>query len=460
MDSAWALLIYPFPLRLVAFFSLITLTYLLFQRGIQYSMLLGLACGMNRFVLLRRDELPLLDILPHITLDRTVWPIIFLMFFWKLWRGEYAKPSLDWIEYSMLGLISVILLSLVTIGHYGSGSTWNLTSLIQGYLIPYGAYITARRAIKTNVQFNTFLIGLGFIALYIVFTGWMQVLQLDAFVFPKVILDSRMGIHFGLGRPRGIFLNASLNGLAIAMAFPIFIWLCYTDRGIRWWLWSALILLSFVPLAYVIQRAAWLSAGGAMIVTAIAWPGRRVLFTGLLVGAVIISLYSAPADLQRKMERKIHDDHTVDFRYVVLKRGLLMFSQQPLKGVGFNRFSDALPNYTSADVNWSRNKYPAHNTPLTVLAELGILGFIPFLGIFVFFHMKTLRLYLKRPEFRGLIAVVWGVTAAFILMMLSIEMRDALYANTCLSILWAASLTIMERQLARQGGAEPYSLLR
>lgn len=61
--------------------------------------------------------------------------------------------------------------------------------------------------------------------------------------------------------------------------------------------------------------------------------------------------------------------------------GLQMYKTSPLIGLGYNGYYDNFGRYFP----WSiRNKYDAHNIFITALANYGAIGFIPFLGIFLY----------------------------------------------------------------------------
>ena len=75
-----------------------------------------------------------------------------------------------------------------------------------------------------------------------------------------------------------------------------------------------------------------------------------------------------------------------DLRIKLWKIGGRVFKDNPLKGVGngnslayYDIYVKKYPELKCID-HW---RYPLHNSYLKVLSELGILGFIPFMGIMV-----------------------------------------------------------------------------
>jgi O-antigen ligase len=114
--------------------------------------------------------------------------------------------------------------------------------------------------------------------------------------------------------------------------------------------------------------------------------GKVLLIPALCVGGVL-----APSSFWGRISTLTHlnDDYNVNGevgRVAVWKRGLSYWADQPLTGIGFQA-------YTTAEGRWAEThrsegdrgfKYSvAHNSFVEVLAELGTLGFIAWLGMFV-----------------------------------------------------------------------------
>jgi len=86
-----------------------------------------------------------------------------------------------------------------------------------------------------------------------------------------------------------------------------------------------------------------------------------------------------------------------------------MFLDHPIFGVGFSAFSKMYPYYRLPQAI-KENMSFAHNLPLNLLAETGILGFLSFsLVIFQFFYWG-IKAYLRDKDYLSL-AVLSGYTA-------------------------------------------------
>jgi O-antigen ligase len=309
---------------------------------------------------------------------------------------------------------------------------WSLAKIMRGYAFPFVAYFIARRGIRSTREFSGFLVGVGYIAVYLALTGVAELLRIDELIFPQFILNPNLGGHFG--RVRGIFLNASAYGLAVATALPFLVWLYFTDRAPRRYLWPVVAALSGVTLVFTFQRAAWLSAIVTLGVTVLAWPKRRAMLIGVLVFFALCGLLVASEVVVQRLEAKLEKQSTIDYRLAHIERGWSMFRENPLLGVGINRYGEEVENYSSYRSSLTAH---AHNTWITLLAELGLVGFLSYLMPFGFVLFKSVRVYWRLPPYRPIVGIIVGITLAFIAMSISVELRGHLYANALLFTLWS-----------------------
>jgi O-antigen ligase len=96
-------------------------------------------------------------------------------------------------------------------------------------------------------------------------------------------------------------------------------------------------------------------------------------------------------------------------RIYIWKSAWKMFLDHPILGIGFSAFSKVYPYYRLPQAI-EENMSFAHNLPLNLLAETGILGFISFsLLVFQFFYWG-IKAYLRDRDFLSL-AILGGFTA-------------------------------------------------
>jgi O-antigen ligase len=108
---------------------------------------------------------------------------------------------------------------------------------------------------------------------------------------------------------------------------------------------------------------------------------QRVRSFVLIMLLAVPLLTLAPSSPLRRLTDPTYSDREAEYsRVVVWKAGLRMLQAHPLMGVGLDKFWFRVGEYQDQpNVIFSL----AHNTYLQVAAELGLLGFLPFLAIIV-----------------------------------------------------------------------------
>ena len=413
------------------------------NRGLQNGILLLLISGMTSVWLIKSPTLP------NLSFDRVVWPLVLLVFFFKWRQGQIRKLPFDWVEYSMLAVLVAIVASMYIHGSYATQlssleyageEAFRLNAVSKGFLIPFSTYFLARRGIVTWEQRRLFFIGIAVITLYLALTGFAEVGGLRLLVFPKYIMDPNVGIHFGSAR--GPFVNSAYNGMAMAMALPILLWLFLSDRNplIRYFsLGTGIATIGVLP--FVFQRGAWLGAAAALVVMALAMSRQRVLVSGLVILVAATGWLAMPEDLTARLEAKINKVETIEFRVMLAEFSWEIIQDHPLTGIGFNNFRQGLEDY-GAGIGGD----PSHNTVLTLMVETGLLGLIPYLAIFAFLGFESLTLYLRYPRYRPLIAVFWGAAMAYGVRLVASELRYVIYPNGLIFIVAAIILEAVRQQ--------------
>ena len=172
------------------------------------------------------------------------------------------------------------------------------------------------------------------------------------------------------------------NALVISLTFCVLLLRLDPKRllGNAGWLIGGGMCLLAIYFTYT--RGAWLGllCGGVPLFWQISAARavtirRRVLFVLCVVGFAALVLW-APSDALRS---RAGDSNTVYFRFSVWVAGLRMVASHPLIGVGFAQFSSYLPSYVQVLAFIPEEAGPssatlAHNTFLSVAAELGLLG--------------------------------------------------------------------------------------
>ncbi len=147
-------------------------------------------------------------------------------------------------------------------------------------------------------------------------------------------------------------------------------------------------------------------------------------FVFLAMGIAIILSLSFTEDLLLQQSPRVHEliyennkvieeDRSYLTRRLMVEKGMIIFSQHPWVGVGLNNFSNYdvtfEGNFVGAEFVVNKdfiNDISAHNSYITILAEGGLILFIPFISLLLFNVFKFFRNYNRRTTFQN--GLYWG----------------------------------------------------
>ncbi|PMQ01190.1 MAG: hypothetical protein CBR30_07475 [Dictyoglomus sp. NZ13-RE01] len=131
-----------------------------------------------------------------------------------------------------------------------------------------------------------------------------------------------------------------------------------------------------------------------------------VLLLGLFIGRSLLvkdnlfSFFLTRLDLNSSSKTE---------RIYIWKASWHMFLDYPITGVGFGCFSLEYPRYKLPQA-YEQNHSFAHNLPLNLLAETGILGFFTFSFLTLSFFWKGIKGYIRSKDLT-LLSLIGGFTA-------------------------------------------------
>jgi O-antigen ligase len=135
---------------------------------------------------------------------------------------------------------------------------------------------------------------------------------------------------------------------------------------------------------------------GAMFLTVLIIAKKKSKALVVVIFLVVIGYQMAPDQLVRRFEQtKIVTDEKVQgaaasatHRWNLIKAGIRMVEDHPITGVGMGRFK-ALSSYYAPELG---KKFIAHNTYLSIAAEMGLPALFFFLGIIFYTYRSLWRL--------------------------------------------------------------------
>jgi O-antigen ligase len=322
-----------------------------------------------------------------LTLDR-LWVGVLLTTFvvqWKLGRTE-PKP-LAWVDVALLSFLALVTVSTLVAGPTEESKMAGspLWRLVVAYLFPAVLYFVARQSALNE---SRVVMLHGFLAVFGVYLGLTGVAEMTgqwSLVFPRYIADPKIGLHFG--RARGPMVQSVSYGLYLGIcAVAMLLWMQrFGRRGkVVGWL---LALLPLAAAALTLTRSVWLGTGLALLLYAAIVLGKRarklVLFSAIAAASIaVVANFDSLAAFEREgtaADTRSSAESRASFAYVSWR----MFQDRPLLGFGFGQFPEAKLPYL-ADRTTSLNlelirPLAHHNTYLSLLVELGLLGLVLFL---------------------------------------------------------------------------------
>jgi O-antigen ligase len=174
-------------------------------------------------------------------------------------------------------------------------------------------------------------------------------------------------------------------GLVVTLGLTVQAW--EGRRLVRGAAWGLMAIATGAALLLTGSRAALIAVVPALLVLLFA----SRLSKRFVRVAVLVVLVVAAAVLPVLSSRFIPADRAVSYRLETTRAALKMVSDHPVFGLGQGAFYDASARYFSAGFRQSVPRENAHNYFLQVLAELGIVGFAPFVWMIGRVGLRTLQ---------------------------------------------------------------------
>ena len=116
---------------------------------------------------------------------------------------------------------------------------------------------------------------------------------------------------------------------------------------------------------------------------------KKILLFGMAIAALGVILFSITLFSQRFTVEEFRGN--LKDKGELANAGWDMFKKKPIIGLGYKGYSE---NFIKYFPNFKKKKYSSHNIYITELANRGLIGFIPFILIFIYplyYSVRTLR---------------------------------------------------------------------
>jgi O-antigen ligase len=403
---------------------------------------------------------------PDLYPARVVSILLYLVFIIQIIVGMRRAPAFGRIEKLMIMFLVVLFISVVT---SGQKPRWVL--LMNGYVYPFLFYYFARAVINSERQIQLVLWYLAFLGIYLGVMGIFEKLKWYELVFPKIIVDptvrneglTRLGF-----RVRGIFLHPAILGTVMTMGFFAAWWVLARTRGIIPRVIQVVLLLVTPATIYFTQtRAVYAGFAAAVVVAALKSRVLRPVSIGLLLAGMTGAFLNWDnLTTEDRDKGGLATMNTIHYRIELLYEAAETFMDHPFFGCGFMNFSEIaiqyrrpriVPLFGNIDLGLGTEAVP-HNIYLTVFAEQGLLGIVPFFLIYFFLAKASLDAYRELPQSglisREFVACVWCAIAGYMVNAMFIEMRYFEYVNVLFFFLMGAMVGMHERYRAQRLAVE------
>tara|TARA_B100000575_G_scaffold44259_1_gene31558 strand:+ start:10959 stop:13292 length:2334 start_codon:yes stop_codon:yes gene_type:complete len=260
------------------------------------------------------------------------------------------------------------------------------------------------------------------------------------------------------GRLKGVTANRNIAAFSIALKIPFVLgWIVKSNTRIRKILGLIIITLSITALSMIQSRASYIAVGLIVVMFPIVpfffFKNENTinkfktllfvilpLFLSITINQVFFASKGANAITRASSISLSTNDGSVNQRLRYYNHVLTHMKLNPLFGVGFGNWKFKSIDYDKKNMTGYTVPYHAHSDFIQIGAELGILGFIFYAGIFlisIFYSLKLLAYKeLENDDKLFIYLVLTGLGVYFIDANLNFPI-----ARPQVNIIWALSIS-------------------
>ena len=284
-------------------------------------------------------------------------------------RGRVAEVLL--IAFGCISLVSCY-----TAGTMSEANNRYVSTIFNFIWIPTALFMVTRRLSLDRSTLQLLLWPILVLGLYLGITGVLEHYDVRSLVYPGYIMEPQLGVHFG--RSRGPFLQAAVFGSVLVVILAGGLW--YATEFKKPWTWIAMLcMLSSVYFSYT--RSCWVQLGASLAVLCLRGSGTR-RYAFVLTGVLLVVAFSGVTSKLSFWEDSLFSrrDGPIDDRRNIMHASVRMFLDRPLFGFGYGTFERENDSYFEQlpGVELRGDGEGNHNTFLGLLAELGLVGTVPY----------------------------------------------------------------------------------
>lgn len=331
--------------------------------------------------------------IPNLTADRVALSVILASMIGRKIFSRKVGHKLDPVDIAIGTFVSIcsinLLLTRITTGNIaqftqGVKSQETIRTIqvyADHYIYAFATFYIVRNLVDDTRKIRLVLIAIAIIAVYLVPVG-----VFEHFTGKSWFTETQQVQWQDVNRAQGPLKNPAVYGATLGVCLVIFVYLFFQSKDpAKRLLYVLGIIGSGLGEVMTFTRSAWLSPALALLVLAAVYEGKRkVLFAWITAGVVVLALLLPIMQGSRVFQQRVMSDKPIESRILVTHNAMAMIKDRPVFGFGINNF-DFYKWYYPVSVPGIEGYIgpTSHNTFLTILVEIGLLGFIPYLLIFV-----------------------------------------------------------------------------
>jgi O-antigen ligase len=215
---------------------------------------------------------------------------------------------------------------------------------------------------------------------------------------------------------------------------------------------TAIVLVELAAIVITYFRAAWIAAV-IIIVCAVAYRFRSGLRPATVVAVVaVLALVAFGLSRIESVTKRLENSENVTGRIATWGQDLNVFATAPAFGVGVEDFTASTSDSTDVVVSGVRALDQPHSSYLGLLAEQGVVGFLPFLVLTfaVAWMVRALRKRSADDAIAAIRACLLGAGLAFLVMSLTLTLLPRGSSSALFALLIGGAAAQLDRLGARE----------
>ncbi len=438
------------PLLIVIGYAIVTIIIalvMIINKDLTNGLVIWFLCAL--FV----DGLSKIDLpsLPEVTPERIIWLLLLIIFIAKISLGNIKLKPITVIEWLFVVFCILSLISMVKGGTlYNKEKGLVLRNILNAFVIPFSILFITKNVIGDINKAKKLIIFFIIIGIYLAVIGIFEHYQFYSLIFPKYIADINYGIH--LGRARGPFGNAAVNGLVLSMCLFLSIWYLkhVVNKYVKFMLLVSMV-ISLLAIYFTFTRSAWLSLLVASLIVYKYFPRCRKSYSIIFLFVIVLSIFKWGSFLTSdRLSGGVLIENPIYDRINLYGASIRMITEKPIFGFGLNSFQNESIKYFHKipDIPFTGVGLIPHDTFIGVLVELGIVGMLIYLMIYlsiIKYSMKVYHSYAPDTDERDISILLWCLMSAYIVSSLFIDMRWFLFANSYIYAIVGVVISIEQR---------------